>query len=313
MDKENYNEMKQSLTEFKKQITSKHETIKSLTDQVQNLEAQRQEWEHLKESFKKSSHAWQMMKSEIEKKEVELLRDGALLQHYKDEFEKLKEIAELLFTRENHLHTKLDHVFQSSRKNQHVLENIIQMVTSTIDDLFLPQNSQNFSKNVLALTQFNNKVHHMINNVVKKLEEESGRNDTNPENKICDSQNKNILTELYESSEFFSSEFQKFQEKCSSKILEIHEFIEKSDRYVSECKNAYHMVNICKILMVDFNVQFPYGSFCSHNEQIHKRYSFRSFSSLKLNEVFIFSSKISCSIFNLCRISLKFTKFSGRK
>ncbi|XP_045475977.1 kinesin-like protein KIF11 [Harmonia axyridis] len=240
MDKENYDEMTQSLTQFKKEIALKHENIRILTEQVEDLEAQRLEWEGLKESFKKTSQAYHLMKSEIQKKEEEMLRDSKLLEYYKTESTKLQEFADLMLTRENHLHKRLDHVYASSSQNQNVIENIIEMVEKTIDDLFLPENSHSFSKNISALVTFNEKVCHMLNNVTNQLEEKSRniKSSAGDNEDVNNDYNRTILGDVYESTEYLGTKFQTFTETCSTKILELQDWIESNNKFISQLEQT---------------------------------------------------------------------------
>ncbi|XP_044760608.1 kinesin-like protein Klp61F [Coccinella septempunctata] len=240
MDKENYEEMTQSLTQFKKEIASKHETIRALTEQVEDLEAQRHEWENLRESFKKTSQAYQVIKSEIQKKEEEMLRDSELLEYYKSESTKLQEFADFMLTRENHLHKKLDYVYSSSSKNQTVIEQIIEIVKETIDSLVLPENSDNFHNNVSALIQFNDKVCQMLSNVANQLEDKSRnvKNAEEVEENTSDDYSRTILGDVYESMEYLRNKFHTFTETCCTKITELHACIDRNNVYLSKIEET---------------------------------------------------------------------------
>ncbi|KAL3290127.1 hypothetical protein HHI36_023492 [Cryptolaemus montrouzieri] len=177
MDKENYEEMTQSLTQFKQDILKKHETIRTLTQQLDDLESQKDEWEKLRESFETTRRAYDECQSEIQIKRGQIQEDNMLLLHYENESVKFREYLDLMTQRDSHLRKKLDNIYTSSRKNQDALETIISVVENIMDNLEkqVNQNSTVVAEKISRLVDFNGKICHMMKNVSDQLESPSSR------------------------------------------------------------------------------------------------------------------------------------------
>lgn len=241
MDKDNYNEMTQSLTQCKKEIANKHEMIRRLNEHIEDLEAQKHEWENLKESFEKTNQALQLMKSEIKKKQEDHLRDGKLLEYYKSESMKFREIIDLLSARGNCLDKKLDHIYHLSSKNQ----NLVDIIINKIGDHLVSQIPDSFYENIHALLNVNEILNNIINNVINQLKISctSGSSDKHEFDKL-ENHSAVMLEGFFESTDSCLNKFKLITENCSKKIGELESFIETKRNCLFEIRNSCQEVRL---------------------------------------------------------------------